>query len=89
MQRRGVAVADRFLARGCRLNSFEAEGSLDQIVCSPPVARSVVECCIGDFPFLLEKDEKYGGFRPKRTYNGPRYNDGYSDHLPLIVRFDF
>ena len=64
-------------------------GSLDQIVCSPPVARSVVECCIGDFPFLLEKDEKYGGFRPKRTYNGPRYNDGYSDHLPLIVRFDF
>ena len=37
--------------------------------------------------FLLEEDEKYGGMKPFRTYNGMRYNGGYSDHLPIIVEF--
>ena len=64
-------------------------GSLDQIVCSPSVAQNMTECRIGDFRFLLEDDEKYGGVRPKRTYHGPCYHDGYSDHLPLIARFKF
>ena len=34
-------------------------------------------------PFLLEEDEKYGGMKPFRTYNGMRYQNGYSDHLPV------
>lgn len=38
---------------------------------------------IADFPFLLQTDEKYGGVKPFRTYLGPRYLGGYSDHLPL------
>ena len=36
-----------------------------------------------NFPFLLEEDEKTGGMKPFRTYNGMRYNGGYSDHLPI------
>lgn len=39
------------------------------------------------FPYLLEKEKRYGGLRPARTYNGMRYNGGYSDHLP--IRADF
>jgi predicted extracellular nuclease len=38
-------------------------------------------------PFLLEEDEKYGGDTPFRTYYGPRYHGGYSDHLPVCVDF--
>ncbi len=34
--------------------------------------------------FLMYKDEKYG-LRPSRTYGGPRYFGGYSDHLPVFV----
>ena len=41
------------------------------------------------FPFLLEKDTKYGGLKPFRTYLGPRYKGGYSDHLPVRVDFFF
>lgn len=41
------------------------------------------------FPFLLEKDTKYGGLKPFRTYLGPRYKGGYSDHLPIKVDFFF
>lgn len=42
--------------------------------------------------FLLEEDERYGGDKPYRTYNGMKYQGGYSDHLPisldLIIRDD-
>jgi hypothetical protein len=37
-------------------------------------------------PFLLEKDEKYGGIKIRRTYSGFRYSGGTSDHLPVILR---
>ena len=60
--------------------------SLDQILCSPSLAARKQSCVIGDLPFLLEDDEKYGGKKPYRTYLGPRYLGGYSDHLPLVVQ---
>lgn len=39
-------------------------------------------------PHLLEEDKKFGGVKPRRTYIGPRYNSGVSDHLPLVVVID-
>jgi len=36
--------------------------------------------------FLLMKDKTWRGERPKRTYYGFRYEGGYSDHLPLVVK---
>ncbi len=36
--------------------------------------------------YLLERDRAYTGNKPKRTYIGPRYNGGLSDHLPIILR---
>jgi len=35
--------------------------------------------------FLLDEDEKYGGVKTFRTYSGPKYLGGYSDHLPVMV----
>jgi len=35
---------------------------------------------------LLEKDKTYIGTKPRRTYIGPRYNGGLSDHLPIILK---
>ena len=60
--------------------------SLDQILCRPSLAARKQSSVIGDLPFLLEDDEKYGGKKPYRTYLGPRYLGGYSDHLPLVVQ---
>lgn len=60
--------------------------SLDHILCSPRLAAKVSECFIGDAPFLLEEEPRYGGYRPRRTYQGPKYQPGYSDHLPLVAR---
>ena len=62
-------------------------GSLDHIFVSAGMGERLMDCWIHDLPFLLEDDEKYGGVQPRRTYVGFRYNDGYSDHLPLVARF--
>ena len=36
--------------------------------------------------FLLEPDSKFGGVKPKRTYVGFKYQEGFSDHLPVLLR---
>ena len=35
--------------------------------------------------FLFEKDESFGGVKLFRTYVGPKYFGGYSDHLPVYI----
>ena len=39
--------------------------------------------------WLLEKDKKYGGKKPFRTYLGPQYHGGISDHLPVVLRLNY
>ena len=35
--------------------------------------------------FMMEDDETYLGKKPFRTYVGPRYIGGFSDHLPVYI----
>ena len=37
--------------------------------------------------FLLTEDKKYGGEQPFRTFIGTKYQNGYSDHLPIYADF--
>jgi len=39
-----------------------------------------------ELPWLLEPDTSYGGQKPFRTFLGPRYHGGYSDHLPVVIQ---
>ena len=67
---------------------FQGEwGSLDHIFVSGNMAENLTGCYINDAPFLLEEESKYGGVRPKRSFRGPVYINGYSDHLPLVATF--
>lgn len=61
--------------------------SIDHILGSLSISNKVGAAFIHAPEFLLEEEKRYGGYRPRRTYNGPRYQPGYSDHLPLVVRF--
>jgi hypothetical protein len=63
--------------------------SIDHVLVSPLLCDKVAETCVNDAPFLLQEDKKYGGVKPLRTFIGLRYQRGFSDHLPLIVRFRF
>ena len=61
--------------------------NLDHVFGTAPMRDDRKEARLGDFEFVLTEDTKYGGVCPHRTYLGMRYQDGYSDHLPLIIRF--
>ena len=54
---------------------FQGANNL-QIVEGPLIFRA---------PFLMEKETKFPGMKPFRTYVGFKYNGGYSDHLPIFV----
>jgi hypothetical protein len=63
----------------------------DQIICtsnlkddsSLHVIPSKTEICGASF--LLEPDKRYLGKKPYRTYLGPIYHGGVSDHLPVVT----
>ena len=68
-------VLDHFIVSGSLLNStstFFTSQNQTEII---------------RLPFHLTVDEKYGGTKPFRTYNGMHYLGGYSDHLPIISKF--
>ena len=61
--------------------------SLDHVLVSPLLYNRVDTAYINDAPFLLEDEPQYGGKRPFRTFQNNHYRPGFSDHLPLVVRF--
>ena len=38
-------------------------------------------------PFLMIRDRKHPGEKPLRTYSGPRYLGGVSDHCPVVLLY--
>ena len=57
---------------------------LDQFYTSAAL-DSISDLRIYDAEWIQEPDEKYLGLKPKRTYNGYHYQNGYSDHLPIML----
>jgi len=64
----------------------------DQVIVSPSLINGANGCRliskkteIFSASFLLEPDVTYTGYKPFRTYSGPGYNDGFSDHLPVSI----
>ncbi len=67
-------------------------GVLDQIIVSGNLLRADnsikvknSEAHIFKADFLLERDKATGKKKPFRTYAGPNYLGGFSDHLPVYV----
>ena len=63
---------------------------LDHFYLSPAL-DSLSNARIYDAEWIQETDEKHLGLKPKRTYNGLTYQNGFSDHLPIVlqVKYDF
>lgn len=57
---------------------------LDQFYVSQSIATKAITTIFSPW-WLLEEDTKYLDYKPHRTYIGFRYNDGYSDHLPIVL----
>ena len=40
-------------------------------------------------PYLSTRDTRFSGQKPLRTFSGPRYLGGLSDHYPIILELEF
>lgn len=64
---------------------------LDQIIVSPVLVNEKLPMVVAEstgpkfFDGMLYTDEKYKDEKPSRTYGGPNYYGGYSDHLPVAT----
>lgn len=57
---------------------------IDMFLTSGDIADvSVMDICFPDF--LGTTDRAHSGLKPLRTYTGPRYTGGISDHLPIVL----
>ncbi len=61
---------------------------LDHFYVSPSI-HEVSTARVYDAQWIQENDEKYLGLKPHRTYNGFTYQNGYSDHLPIVLMVSF
>ena len=57
---------------------------IDMFMVSPELDFNT-EMKILEYPFLMVKDSKHAGIKPHRTYSGPRYIGGVSDHCPVVL----
>jgi len=62
---------------------------LDQFIASGSLVNKTSNITLTDAQifrpeYLIYKDKKYGD-KPSRTYGGPNYYGGYSDHFPVFV----
>jgi hypothetical protein len=82
-------MAAPLAARGEGSIRFEGRWELiDQAFVTPPLAGGA-EFRVCRIPFLLTRDSAYAGQKPLRTYSGPRYLGGVSDHCPVLLRMVF
>ena len=59
---------------------------IDMFLVSPEMdACTGMEVC--RIPFLMTWEKKHPGEKPFRTYSGPRYIGGVSDHCPVVLRY--
>lgn len=57
---------------------------IDMFMVSPSLSlRTEMEIC--PVPFLMVRERKHPGLKPFRTYSGPRYIGGVSDHCPVVL----
>lgn len=61
---------------------------LDHFYVSPSI-DNISTARVYDAEWIQENDEKYLGLKPHRTYNGFTYQNGYSDHLPIVLTVSF
>lgn len=59
---------------------------IDMFFVSPSLAGAGAEMKIFRIPFLSVRDNAHSGEKPFRTYSGPGYSGGVSDHCPIVLK---
>lgn len=73
---------DQFYISASRNDSLGTASSVGDL---PMSANAGFRALVFAPEFLLEADTQFTGVRPHRTYLGPRWHGGLSDHLPILL----
>ena len=77
-----VPLAEQLYRQGRGTIKYDGAWNLiDQFYVSPPLLPARMSILY--IPFLQVPDAAHGGTKPLRTYSGPRYQGGVSDHCPV------
>lgn len=81
-----INKADSLFKEGRGTIRYQGKWDLiDMFLVSVDIAcKSEME--ILEIPFLMTYEKKYPGLKPLRTYSGPRYMGGVSDHCPIVLK---
>ena len=67
--------------------TIKFEGQWEQIDrCLVKDLNGALEVC--NLDILTTEDKNYGGVKPLRTFSGPRYLGGVSDHYPIMLQLE-
>ena len=81
-----ISSKDRPSLRGWGSIRFNGEWQLIDLCFVSPALAGAASFSVLEPPFLTERDAAHSGEKPLRTYSGPRYIGGVSDHRPILVR---
>ena len=65
---------------------YEGKWQLIDMFLVSPYLSGCTEMEICRIPFLMVWEKKHPGMKPFRTYTGPRYSGGVSDHCPIVLK---
>lgn len=65
---------------------YEGKWQLIDMFMVSPSLSGCTEMEICRIPFLMVWEKKHPGMKPLRTYTGPRYSGGVSDHCPIVLK---
>ncbi len=79
--------ADGTIRNGGQWEIFDQIIISNNLLSNKVLLMDLEQSGICNFDFLLEPDPNFLGKKPFRTYLGPKYHGGTSDHLPVKVCF--
>jgi len=82
-----VNMGEDLHRRGKGTIRYEGRWELIDMFLVSPDMQEDVRMEIVKVPFLMTRDTKHAGEKPFRTYSGPKYMGGVSDHCPILLRF--
>lgn len=80
-----VNKADSLFRNGEGTIRYQGKWELIDMFMVSHELNSVSRMDILQIPFLMTYEKKHPGLKPLRTYTGPRYSGGVSDHCPIVL----
>lgn len=80
-----VNLSEPLSGKGDGTIRFNGKWDLIDMFWVSEVLKNKAKMSVVNIPFLMVWDNTMSGFKPLRTYLGPRYTGGVSDHCPIVL----